>query len=90
MTDEEALRRARDAQQIIDSPLWIEAWDLYRSRLIQVIESCQSDNVEQVMHAKRMLFAGSAARKHLEAVMADGKLAAKDIELKKERGWLSK
>ncbi len=85
MTDEESLRRAEQARAIVDSPIWAEAWELYRKRLLDMIEACPSDAVDYVMQAKRMLFAGAAAREHLEAVIRDGKVAAAAIELRKVR-----
>lgn len=80
MNEVEQVRRAEQAKQILDSPLWAEAWELYRTRTLTIIEGAGSDDVDTVMHAKRMLFAGAAARKHLEAIIADGKVAAADIE----------
>ena len=85
MNDQEGLRRADQAKQILDSPLWIEAWGLYRSRLLDIIERADSAATEQVMQAKRLLTAGAAAQAHLTAILNDGKIAAESIKIEAER-----
>jgi hypothetical protein len=90
MSPEEEVRRAEQARMILESPVWIEAWELFRAGTLSIIEAAQSDDVDRVMQAKRLLFAGSAARTHLEALIGKGKVAQKDIEMAKERRWLSK
>lgn len=84
MTNSEEVRRGEDARRIIESPIWLEAWETYRTRLLLQIESADSAEQELVMHCKRLLTAARAARAHLEAVLVDGKVAQKQIE---ERKW---
>ena len=38
MTDQDAVDRARKAREIIESPLWTEAWDAYRAKLVDIID----------------------------------------------------
>ncbi len=85
MNEVEHLRRAEQARQIIESPVWIEAWETYRERTLQLIESADSNETEKVMQAKRLLAAGTAARKHLEALLVEGKMAAAQVVLDEQR-----
>lgn len=85
-TEEEYVRRGRDAQQMLGSPLWIEAWQAYREKLLAVIEQADSSATDQVMQAKRLLTAGTAAKSYLEKLIVDGKMSAATIEMNKPRG----
>lgn len=76
----DTLRKAERARQFLESAEWLEAWEAYRSKLLHIIESCDSTNVEAMQNAKRLLTAGQAARAHLERLMVDGKVAAENIK----------
>ena|SRR6476661_7747587 len=69
-----------EARRILASPVWAGAWDAYRARILEEIEQAASANVELVMHLKRLLSAGTAARAHLERIMREGEFAARSIE----------
>lgn len=96
MTNDERVARGRRAEHIITSDEWREAWNSYRDLLLREIESASANDVESVMHCKRLLVAANAARTHLERMMADGVVAAKEIEVftkrqrvaKNVRNWL--
>ncbi len=85
MNDVERLRRAEQARAILESPVFIEAWEIYRARTLMLIENADSNATEAVMQAKRLLAAGTAARKHLEAIIKDASVAAEDIRVDEER-----
>jgi len=85
MNDIEQVRRAEQARAILESPLWIEAWELYRTRLLDIIERADSASVDVVMQAKRLLVAGTAARTHLELLVNNGKMSAETIRIDGER-----
>jgi hypothetical protein len=85
MNDLEHKRRGEDAQRIIDSPLWAEAWEAYRTRLLHLMETADSSAQEQLMQAKRLLTAGTAAKAYLERLIVDGKVSAESIRMDEER-----
>lgn len=78
MTNEELLDRARRAQEILESPLWHEAWDALRAQLFDAIEHGKTD--ADALEARRRLHAASAVRMAFERMMSDGAVAASDIE----------
>lgn len=85
MNDIERARRAEQARAILESPVFIEAWETYRARCLDLIERADSNSTEQVMQAKRLLAAGAAARAHLAALITDGKIAVASMELEKQK-----
>lgn len=86
--DHQAVTRGRSAEQFLKSPLWAEAWEAYRDKLLGVIESADSADEKLVMHAKRLLTAGIAAKSHLERLVKDGTVAAESIKLEEQRRGL--
>jgi hypothetical protein len=85
MNDLEQIRRAEQARQIIESPLWIEAWECYRAKLLVIWEASKLNELEQREEAKRLLLAGQAARSHLEMLIRDGKVSAESIKVEEAR-----
>ncbi len=81
----ESLRRAEKAAAILESPLWDEAWKLYEERLMQQFNDCKSDDIARLQQIKMLHLAGNAARKHLEALIVEGKFAVKNIEFQEKR-----
>lgn len=73
------------AEQILSNPVWQEAWEAYRLRILEEIDAARSNDTDTVMHLKRLLAAATAAKKHLERIMADGAFAAKTIELDEKK-----
>lgn len=76
----EALRRGEKARAILESPLWLEAWEIYEQRLMLDFQNCKSDDVSRLQQIKMLHLAGKAAKSHLEAILSDGKFAEKNIE----------
>lgn len=90
MNESEVLARAARAKGLIESDVWLEAWDTYRDRIIGEIEAADSSETEKIMQLKRLWVAANAARKHLEALMVDGKVAAKQLEMIQKRPFLKR
>jgi hypothetical protein len=85
MNDIQQVRRAERARQFLESDVWIEAWDAYRSKLIAVWEGSKIADQETREEAKRLLMAGQAARAHLEMLVRDGKVSAETIKVDEAR-----
>jgi len=85
MGDLENTRRAEQARQILDSPLWNEAWESYRARLIEIWEGSKPDEVTLREEAKQLLRVAQAARRHLERIVIDGKVSAESIKIEAQR-----
>ena len=79
-----------EASRILTSEVWGEAWDAYRINILDAIESAKSNDVDSVMHLKRLLAAASAARGHLERLVKEGAVAVHAINLEEKRGTLRK
>lgn len=75
------LAKAARAKSILECDEWKEAWTAYRTRILDEIEAAKSDDEKRVMHLKRLLAAAIGARKHLELIVADGAIAAQQIEI---------
>jgi hypothetical protein len=84
LDDREARLRGEKAQAILESPLWLECWDLYEQRLMQEFQNCRTDDVSRMQQIKMLLLAGKAAKSHLEAILKDGEFAAKNIEFQEQ------
>jgi uncharacterized membrane protein (DUF2068 family) len=69
------------AKQIVESAEWQEAFQAYRDRIMQEVEKAPSNDADTVMHLKRLLSAANAAKAHLEALLANGKIAQANLQL---------
>jgi hypothetical protein len=76
------------AEQVLAAEVWQQAWDAYRARILEEIEAARSSDAETVMHLKRLLTAASAARSHLERLMKEGAVAAREIDIAEQRSKL--
>lgn len=81
----EAQLRGDKAKAILESPLWLEAWAIYESRILDDFKACKTDDVSRLQQLKMLHLAGIAARSHLEAILADGRFAAQDLEFKAQQ-----
>ena len=73
------------AERILKDAIWVDAWTAYRARILEEIEAAPSNGHEYVMHLKRLLAAASAAKAHLERIMAEGAVAAGTIEFEDKK-----
>ena len=90
MTDSVVLARADRARKIIESDIWMEAWDTYRDRIMVEFERAKSNDTDTIMQLKRLLVSVNAAKAHFEALMVDGKIASKNIELLQKKPLLQR
>lgn len=83
--DDEASRGQR-AEAILNDPLFIEAWDAVKGRLVEIMELAKTD--EATLKAKTCIGLLTDVRQHIARVMTDGKFAAAAIKMDKEdRRW---
>lgn len=85
MNEQERIRRAEQARQILDSPLWQEAFSACHAKYLHEIERLDVEAVEEMLRAKRLLLALAEVRAHLESVLNDGKVAKETVRLQDER-----
>lgn len=79
-----------EAQRILTSEVWQEAWDAYRTNILALIEAAKSNDTETVMHLKRLLAAATACRGHLERLVKEGQVAVHAIDMEEKRSRLRK
>ena len=77
--------RGQQAEQLLANPIWKEAWDAYRLRILEEIERAPSASTDTVMHLKRLLTAATSAKTHMERIMSEGVFAAKSIEIEEKK-----
>ena len=91
MTKEEQVGRGQRANAILSDPLFTEAFEAVRGKLIGIMESAKTD--EGTLKAKLCLGLLNDAKQHLSRVVTDGLMAAEQIkfeaEEKRRRGWFS-
>jgi hypothetical protein len=90
VSPEEVVRRAQRARAIVEDELYAEAWSAARDSLVKQMLAAPQTDVDKVMGAKAVLAGLEIARAYLERLMADGQVAAQDIEIaeKQRRGLL--
>ena len=67
--------RANKARQIIDNPLWDEAWTTLDSKLTDAWKASQSGQSERRELIYMQLRAAAEVRGHIETVLETGRLA---------------
>lgn len=84
--DNDQARRGERAEAILHDPLFIEAWDAVKGRLVEIMELAKTD--EATLKAKTCIGLLADVRQHIARVMADGKFAAASIKMEKDdRRW---
>lgn len=83
MDRDEQVKRMHRAQQILNDPLWAEAWETYRLRVFAAIENAKSD--EATIRGKLMLGVANDVRAYFEGLVNCGKAAAHEIKLEEDR-----
>lgn len=82
MPDESKLRHELDravlAKQIMDNPLWVEAWDAVRDRCLSTWEG--GTTPEQREEAWQTLRVAKKVRRAFEQVIQTGQLAERQLE----------
>ena len=86
MTTDEEIKRGNNAARIINDPLFAEAVDAVRGRLLTIMETAKTD--EATLQAKTCLGLLADIKQHLVRVMTDGRIAAESIKLEQDkRSW---
>lgn len=83
MDKDDAIKRGNQARQLLNDPLWIEAWEIYRLKVFAAIENAKTD--EGTLRGKLMLGVANDVRAHFEALINTGKAAAHEVKLEEER-----
>lgn len=83
MDNEDKIKRANEADRLLKSALWLEAWDIYRLKVFTAIENAKSD--EGTIRGKLMLGVMNDIRTYFESVLKSGQFAAHEIKLEEER-----
>lgn len=85
--DEHKLIREREraalAQQILENPIWQEAWEGYSSNLRAHMESAASSD-DVVLEAHKALVVLKRVRKHIEQAVETGRMADLQLERSKD------
>lgn len=72
--------RGEQAKQIIDSPLWSEAWEAYEKAVIAKWRNSPEIGTEARESLWLSLRIAEKAKRHIESVMATGVMAAEQLE----------
>lgn len=83
MDNVDRVKRKGQAEQILKSELWEEAWRVFRLRVFGAIENAKTD--EGTIRGKLMLGIATDVRRVLENIIKDGEVAAAEIKLEEER-----
>lgn len=79
------------AKAILESEVYVMAWEAYRARLFEELERIAGEVDDR---AKNQLLARlsvcAAVKMHVERIMKEGAVAAKNIELDERRAHLKK
>ena len=79
MTSDQEIDRGRGMARIVNDPLYQEAWNVPKERIIGLLESADLDP-EKRARLNALLVAFAQARRYAEQVMQTGKMAAQQIE----------
>ena len=81
MSPDETLKRAAEAQRILNEPIYQEAWQVTRAKIVSRLEADDLPEVDR-KHLNYLLVALKRVQHHLETVMIAGKEAAREIDRK--------
>ena len=77
---EQEISRGHEAERILRSPLWSEAWSAYEEKLMSAWRASavkDSDQRETLWLAFQVC---QKIKNHIESVMVTGKMASKQVE----------
>lgn len=77
---EEEVIRGHEAERIMRSPLWDEAWFIYENRLTSAWSQSGTDQTDQRERIWLALQIARKVRNHIESIMKTGQLAQKQVE----------
>ena len=85
---ETEVERARQAREITEHPLWAEAFDAYRKRLMDEWAASPARDTDGREKLWLMVKTASAVERHLAEILETGKLAS--IQLEQKRSLLAR
>ena len=86
VSKDDEISRGQRAEAIVRDPMFIEAWDAVRARLVGIMETAQTD--EATLKAKTCLGLLADVKQHFARVITDGRIAAESIKLEQDqRKW---
>ena len=85
---ETEVERARQAREITEHPLWAEAFDAYRKRLMDEWAASPARDTDGREKLWLMVKTASAVERHLAEILETGKLAS--IQMEKKRSLLER
>lgn len=80
MDKDAEIRRGHEAERIVASPIWQEAFDLYQQRLLNAWENTgvgKADDRERIWQAYQIT---KKVRVHLESIITTGRMAQRQVE----------
>lgn len=77
---EQEVIRGHEAERIMRSPLWDEAWALYENRLTSAWAQSGTVETDQRERIWLALQIAKKVRNHIESIMKTGQLAQKQVE----------
>lgn len=80
----DAIQRGQKANEIISNPLWEEAFQELESVYIQIIKDLPPNDIDRLKHYKQALVSVSFIKGHIETVLQQGELTARDANLTEE------
>lgn len=83
------VRRAENVRQLLSNPVYEEAWDAIRQRLLLLLETAQTD--EGTLKAKLALGLLTDLKLHWTRIVGDGAIAAQQIKVEEQKKkWFSR
>jgi len=80
MNLEETVKRGHRAKQVLETDVYIDAWQAYEARLLEELANVDRTE-EQAKQLRALLIASRKAKGHLERIMRDGTHAAHELQL---------
>jgi len=77
--------RADKARAILESPVYIEAWDAVRNAIIERIERCSLTDTQTAEDLRRCLKLLKDVRLNIEVMLKDGKVEAFKLSAEADR-----
>lgn len=81
--DLQEVKRADDAKRLLENPVYEEAWEAVRQRLLALMETAQTD--EGTLKAKMALGLLTDLKLHWTRIIGDGAIAAQSIKLEEQK-----
>ena len=89
MTPEAREFRATDARQLLENPLFIEAWDAVENHLHMAALSCDPDNkdkAQRIVISQQLL---ASVKREIQRIVTDGQVAKVQIAELEKRNKLA-